>query len=39
MKADDDSLPLYAIMYDEGRKRHVVVDVEKHYKNSFERAV
>lgn len=39
MKVDDDSLPLYAIMYDEGRKRHVVVDVEKSCKNSFERVV
>ena len=39
MKVDDDSLPLYAIMYDEGRKRHVVVDVEKYHKNSFERVV
>lgn len=32
MKADDDSLPLYSIMYDEKKNQHVVVDVENNYK-------
>ena len=32
MKVDDDSLPLYAIRYDEQRKKHIVVDVEKFLK-------
>lgn len=32
MKVDDDSLPLYAIKYNEKKKKHVVVDVEKYIK-------
>lgn len=32
MKADDDSLPLYAIMFDKEKNKHVVVDVENNYK-------
>lgn len=27
MKVDDDSLPLYAIKYDEQKKKHVVVEI------------
>lgn len=36
MKADDDSLPLYAVAYDKERKKHVVIDVEKNSKNIYE---
>jgi hypothetical protein len=27
MKVDDDSLPLYAIKYDEQKKKHVIVEI------------
>lgn len=27
MKVDDDSIPLYAIKYDEQKKKHVVVEI------------
>ena len=36
MKADDDSIPLYAVAYDKERKKHVVIDVEKNSKNIYE---
>lgn len=36
MKADDDTLPLYAVAYDKESKKHVVIDVEKKSKNIYE---
>ena len=36
MKADDNSLPLYAVAYDKESKKHVVIDVEKNSKNIYE---